>query len=183
MGRLFLPHRSQKVGAMAAARWCFQSAFNSPRATLATQQPPGEQFLIRARHTHKISKRQTLASILEHDVRDPVVGLLALGRPTTIAGRVVASVVLPVKGVIARWTFSHISKEILKRAPSSTDCDTAFLVVLERWIGRLRAASDHVLPAAIGGAAPSRGWSGVSMNETLRHLFDLCLVKGASLHG
>lgn len=78
-----------------------------------------------------------------------VVVLFACGCPVTVAGFVVAIVVLPFKSVFRRWLCAHVRVEVGKVAPPLADSYPASAVTLIARILRVRAALYHARPRAV----------------------------------
>ena len=112
-----------------------------------------------------------MAFIREPKVRYPIIGLLALGRPSNIAGFVVATIILAINRS-SIWSFSHVGEKVFKLSPAITDRNSSFFVMFVGWITWAGTTGNHVLPRAIRwcSAAPARPSVAVSAFEvTSRH--------------
>lgn len=76
----------------------------------------------------------------------PVSGLLLLGRPPAILGRVTAIVVDPINGVTRRGALSHIRQKTSVIAPLIAHDDAAAAVISEILTARIGAALEHAGP-------------------------------------
>jgi hypothetical protein len=131
------------------------SLLNRPRQ-FGANKARAKNFFRHASCSRQVSERQSFAPVLEPNVRDAVVSLLLLCRPTAVA-RFISSIIIDAveRGLIL--PFAHICQKILKRAPALANGYSSFPVVSEgrgRW---LRAARDHVLPGAECRASLSPG--------------------------
>ena len=112
--------------------------------------------------------------VSEFEVCNTIVGLLAFGRPSNIAGLVITIVVDSVKSSVIR-TFAHVSEEILKPSPASADRNVATPVILIRWATWVSTSRDHILPRSICWGSSALGWASVAMNESACHMHILPL--------
>src|ERR1035438_2933855 len=79
--------------------------------------------------------------------RSAVTGLLGIGCPSAVRGRIVAIVVFAIERVVRRWPFSHVLEKRGERvSPACTNRDAATAVSFPTFIVRVCAASDHCAP-------------------------------------
>ncbi len=104
-----------------------------------------------------------MAFIYEPKVCNPIVGLLALGRPSNIARLVISVIVDSIEATIF-WAFTHIRKEILKLSPPITNRNASFFVVLIRWAAWVCTTSEHILPRAVCGSSAALGSASVPVS-------------------
>lgn len=79
--------------------------------------------------------------------RSAVTGLLGIGCPSAVRGRIVAIVVFAIERVLRRWPFSHVLEKRRERvSPACTNRDAATAVSFPTFIVRVCAASDHCAP-------------------------------------
>src|SRR5262245_60869614 len=79
----------------------------------------------------------------------PVIGLLTVGRQTTVFRRVISVIVDAIYCEII-WYLSYISEKILKSEPMFANTDAATAIVLERRNIWVAASRKHVAPNSIG---------------------------------
>ncbi len=128
----------------------FDCSLHSPSGRAFAESSP-ERFFADARVSREFGQRERLPFVLKEYVRFAVIGLLAFCCPATIARLVITEIIGPtIKRVIAFRALTHIRKEVREYPPSFADGDPVCLVVGEAGVSGVCAASDHVLPAAVG---------------------------------
>ena len=146
---------------------CLDCALYSPRE-LGSAKTASQQFFIYTTYSRQVGERNQLPFVRKNLVRDSIVGLLHARSPSAIAGFVVAIVVDSLKCVFLSRTFSHVVQEINEFTPTSTNRNSAFLVVLESWGGFLRASGDHASPRTVGRGVSTE--PRVAMNNAFGHI-------------
>jgi len=103
-----------------------------------------------------------MTTVVKSDIRNAIVGLLQLCRPSDVSRLVVARIVLAIKRHAIR-SLAHVSQKILKLSPAIADRYSSLLVVLEGGAASLKAPSDHIAPTAVRWGSATLRWSCVSM--------------------
>ncbi len=133
------------MGRLRITRWLRHGAFPCPalshsvvyHAERNRTQPTG----LRQTHNRSIDGYANGIS--------PIVALHFWGSPYAIVWTVPKMVVHSLNGVFGRWFQSHISKEILKRAPSFADCNAATSIFMKVLAASIQTAISHAVPATI----------------------------------
>lgn len=84
----------------------------------------------------------------KHAISSPIGSLLKWSFPSAVIRGVRAVIFLSTK-TMARWPVAHVGKEVFKLTPSLAHINSAPSVVFPGWVGRARAAINHLLPKDI----------------------------------
>lgn len=128
--------------------WRLDSALDGPWV-LPSAQSAAQKFLFYATRSGKIGECVCRSAPFKENVRNAIVRLFLLRRPTHVAGLIVSGVVNAIKRVVSSRPLPHISEKTCEVAPALTESYSALFVMLKGWTGWNGAARDHIPPRPI----------------------------------
>lgn len=150
-----LPARSRLSLFGRAERGRLHCVFNRPAAR--SHQSGAQDFFMHTGRTRQLDQRVLFAAVDEAVVGRSVVCLLALRRPTAVAGFVIPMVVRPAVERGSVRSLPHVGEEVVEGQPPVADRDAVLSVMRKGRVGRLLATAKHAPPRRV-----CRGWSAVA---------------------